>query len=868
MKAKRKPNSSMVAKIQALDQQFHPIVIKAEASVDAEEAAERSLNEVLAELYDFGQPLAKSPELARQFIEAHGEKYGVYAKENIYIPLVKLAFAGRKLSKSALSLRASALDIVAHEKPSNLTADTWLDQEGGYKNVYDKFKGPSALDTLRKQQGGQISPSNKPPLFDLHRAITALRDFTLPMPAVLNKDDGPVPTRAFYISNTAEGCRVEMVGRGFAFACGSVLLASPILELEDHAYLMSDSEAERFAVTFPKELGWSVTATDTEATFTSPQGISVKAEEISLVPHRAFLRAAAQMRNHSAPLSLTPAGINSFRVWQKAIDTEYRRRKPDMQRSLSRSDVFKQWKEWEEGSAVFPAYGAKAPLPVPALPAFLDLEANGGMNVGFNKASMPFASPTFFLVSHMFGGNSIIPIKDERQLAIVDVERLCDVLSGLNVQAAAATFADTDMPQAALCVDALLENDALRLVLPLVISAGGDYASACDALDAVALPPMMPSAVPTSRQALPVTPAVPSPAMPSFTHVSEAAISEEHVPMLVRQQFGAYITCYRPKDDLKWAKRFSNFKKQLTWWATKTDVSIYLNLSGWKYKEFEDFINDKTPEMRKALKRVVDYDYNPKEQLLINNRIKCLEKFYNSDHRWGIILDDDAVLSDDAHHNSSWRIFAEMAVNGPDHYKGVDVFFPINPQKSAWQKDVNGIETVKTAVDGVTTKTRAFTKPQNFERHRLNHVFTTNTDLKGSMFVVRNFRKEGRPEVLPDASYTLHGEDTYFAMLAISMGYSVRRCNNMILNEFTLPKDSHFGLPTERTDKMREGNKRLVEIFGDWGLRMKQPGDRYYQSVNKETAEVTENDHLLFKDDFILKCLGEEPQPLDRPKPR
>ncbi len=229
-------------------------------------------------------------------------------------------------------------------------------------------------------------------------------------------------------------------------------------------------------------------------------------------------------------------------------------------------------------------------------------------------------------------------------------------------------------------------------------------------------------------------------------------------------------------------------------------------------------MTDKSPEMKKINSRIVDFDRSIR-QSLIANRIKCLDKFYASNHKWGIMLDDDAVLSDDVHHNSSWRIFAEMAVN-PHSYSGVDVFFPVNPRKTPWQKDVNGFVTHKTIINGREVKKRVWGLPQNYERHRLNHVFTANTDLKGSMFMVRNFRLAGEALVMPDPTYALHGEDTYFAMLAISMGYRVRRCNNIILKEYTGKNDTYFGLPEARKEAMRIGNLRLVEIFKDKGLRM------------------------------------------------
>jgi hypothetical protein len=210
------------------------------------------------------------------------------------------------------------------------------------------------------------------------------------------------------------------------------------------------------------------------------------------------------MRNHTAPLTLDAEGIASFRNWQRIIGAQYSKRQAEMQRTWDHAQSIQQW---QQGGRM-PVYGPKAPLPLPQLPKCLDLDVSGGMTVGFHKANMPFGSDTFNMVSHMFGGTSQFAILPERLLAIADVERLCDVLSGPLAAAVAAAqqqaavqqnvtpmkkdlepgtalafFADTDVDQAALCVDVLLDDDALRLVLPTIISAAGNYASACDDLD-------------------------------------------------------------------------------------------------------------------------------------------------------------------------------------------------------------------------------------------------------------------------------------------------------------------------------------------------------------------------------------------------
>lgn len=85
MKAKQKKKSDEPQpELEALNQQFQPIIGRAEAAVDQSLDADRKLNDVLAEIYEFGQALIKDEQLTRQFLEARGEKYGKYARGNIY----------------------------------------------------------------------------------------------------------------------------------------------------------------------------------------------------------------------------------------------------------------------------------------------------------------------------------------------------------------------------------------------------------------------------------------------------------------------------------------------------------------------------------------------------------------------------------------------------------------------------------------------------------------------------------------------------------------------------------------------------------------------------------------------------------------
>lgn len=854
--------------IAQLDSDLQPAVALSQTYDQHLKAAEQTLEDAMSVIFDAFSPHYHNRALLKAYCAAKNIPWSEakYTK-NPFLPIIQSIF---NLEGGKQTQVTGALSLACEQGVPKGGFDDWLDDPatGGVRGAYDKHN------KARKAKKAQVAAGAQAPwLIGLHKAATLMRALTRSATA---NDKGDMHPRMFVLHNslndegTPQGV-LEVVSSAYTFVAARMTFEQPIAEIGNRSFLFSDGELGDFENLFPVAANWTAEVQDGVLTIISDDKHQIRAQQIDSSHSVLGLRRLARLGHCTDNATARLHDLRAFGGWLDSVaDTADkwteaqskfgpRRYGIDLDRDVMIAEDLRK-REWRNRR----------------LPRALDFD---GAHIGFMKTNLPFGVTVMTRDHHLFTippTHSFI-VSAECQLHVKHATRLCKVFGDAAIEPHCYVVHAHEAESAFVC-EAGVPGGRFLVAFPTVMNPKGVLRCLAEDIPLgqlvdtgvdVSEPAQSPAAasqtVPLQPGAAP--PSVTSAAKPDYTHVTTARIGEEHVSMLVRQQFGAYITCYRPKDDLKWAKRFTNFKKQLTWWATKTDVSIYLNFSGWKYKEIEDFINDKSPEMKKILKRVVEYD-NPKAQPLIDNRIKCLDKFYCSDHRWGIIMDDDAALMSDAHHNSSWRMFAEMAVNGPDHYKGVDVFFPINPQKSAWQKDVNGIETVKTVVDGVTTKKRVFTKPQNLERHRLNHVFTANTDLKGSMFVVRNFRLEGRPEVLPDPSYTLHGEDTYFAMLAISLGYSVRRCNNMVLDEYTLPNDSHFGLPSERRDAMREGNQRLVEMFGDRGLRMKRPGDRHYQSVNEKTGEVTVNDHLLFKDDFILECLGKKPQPLDRPKPQ
>lgn len=298
----------------------------------------------------------------------------------------------------------------------------------------------------------------------------------------------------------------------------------------------------------------------------------------------------------------------------------------------------------------------------------------------------------------------------------------------------------------------------------------------------------------------------------------------------VAQQFGAFITSFRPQDEAKWRKRRDAFARQLTAWMNNTDVPLHLRLSGWCQTDIDAFEADYDGLLTQVKKFGGSYKAAP-GALLIHNRIACLKAFYASDCDWGVMMDDDAVLYDKAQHNSAWSLFPEMAKNGLAAYAEVDIFFPNNPGKP-----------------GGGFNARYAKEPQLYTR---NHVFERNPDLKGSMFIVRNFRKAKRHEVLPDPSYTIHGEDTLFATEAIKQGCTVMKCWNINLKELINESDSHFA--KNRVRKMIEAHKRIAEMYADEGLRMKHPNDPESKTLERK--------------DFYDHCWKARPKKWTWPKP-
>ena len=264
--------------------------------------------------------------------------------------------------------------------------------------------------------------------------------------------------------------------------------------------------------------------------------------------------------------------------------------------------------------------------------------------------------------------------------------------------------------------------------------------------------------------------------------------------------FAAYIASFLPTDNKELRdSRSAITNRQIQWWLEKTDIPVSVISMNYESVDYHP------PHER------LTYIDSPPMKLTPARRVG-FELFYQSDFDFGIMMDDDAILYDKPQHNLGPKLFEEMAEQ-IDAYNGVDVFFPINPQKIGfnpiWDK--------------------------NPSKYADNHVFKRSMDLKGSMFVVRNFRKFGTTEVLPDLDYNWQ-EDTKFAIDCVAAGHTVLQSHNIVLHELS-GKASHFAATADlRVPRMLDGNTRIAQQYESLGLKLK------------------EDSHLLDRKEFMRNC--------------
>jgi hypothetical protein len=845
------------------------------------------MGDILADIYDFGYDLRKDWATYEKFIRERSNKknpIGKKARENNWHPLLHIIFDDQRVDQGDISRWSRSMMYIFQTKYPQMPTREYIAGHGPlYKFLEAAQRHLNPIPELNgdEEEGkdfeqpevGSVPPGStsdyqafyttiNSSLRHLAIALRGLRSYTTEEFIKLDKNELAVPSRGFVIFNTAAGCTVLMVARTRTFACGEARLPQPLTALGTHAYYLEDPEAgwlvDQFAV---NSKNWRLEADGTVAAFESSHGVRIEARSLNDMPYASVLRCEGFFSRLSPTLTIDHSQARSVDKWRTKRASWINKHRSNAAHVWN---VAEQRRNFLDGAENGLALGPYRASPLPSMPTMFDLRCQQGeIQVGYFeqlRIAGAFPKSEYMVIAQ---ASAPFPIMPERWLKQEDVRNLRKTLMACQ-QPARAWLADGDIAQCALVVEAESDDVSFRAVLPLANTLTGTRAPACTRLAEKAIIPVNIEPVPSASSAsqAPAVP-LPLPALPAPVIQHAQQLSGNSVNELVRAQFAAYITCFRSLDELQWSKRSMKFREQLEWWMDRTNIPLFLLLSGWSKRDVETFNTTGNGILDNIKSRGGDYERSTGKPL-IKNRIECLNKFYSTKFLWGIIMDDDAILYDDPQHNSSYRLFDEMAINGFSKYNDVDVIFPLNPQKSGFNNLVNG------TIDGVLVN------PINAERHQNNHVFVHNLDLKGSMFIVKNFKLIGKEAVIPDASFSMHGEDTYFALLATALGYKVRRCNNIQLKELTNGNTSYFSdgrtvqeRMAARRRSMQVGNIELARMFRKSGfhLRMWKPCDPQYFSLDKKTGKIHSKEHLLFVDDFVKQCLGKKPKKFLVPKP-
>lgn len=774
----------------------------------------------LQSVFDFGEKIRKEVDVLNEFIAAHDLPINKVTQENPYNALIHLAFPDAK-GKAWLS-KCSTVLAYAHELKLDVPFREWLEAQGGISECYDKaalhFKRRGtgkagrkrALRLERTREKLLAAPlSNLAPDVDLgistpgfyrslvyfdgatsklvhvkdipddaateaylldlfgHDVLPSTADEQKPLYELYRALDlivsccgdlASADDRQILIWNEKSGDRerteLAVVSGAYTFVAARAALRNALGQFRGRGrWLLSYADAVAFCRGFQLDEGWSL----------NDDGSAV------LLQNDAASRTTIAMKqladqDPSRPLRVGSRLLRRSKSFQITVENMDRllvntRHVVDMLRKRSaksgeKLQLSRQYRASIDGLEL-----------VLAMPEAEQIRA-------------PFAQFS----------QSNVTLHSHRAFARSEIERMCEAFIRYGDDVG-GSFVDADEKDAAFQIEHEFANgDRFELTLPMVISDSMARVQVCEELVIEKRPkvqllpkPQPPQKVEPQRKR-------------SNPHASTLITRWKKtnfptVPYSSGRVFGAFISSFLPDDPSHRSDRKFDFECQLEWWRRMTDMPVTVVASNWTDAEVNGSI-----ELQALKDRGGEIIRAPAQGITLN-RNRCLTALYESQYDWGVIMDDDACLMHSDEHNSGAALFSEIAANDPAQYDEIDIFYPFTGKHPShgptWQKS-----------------------PELFDE---NHVFDPAYDLKGSLFVVRNFQKFGRPEIFAPADYGLHSEDILLGTVAVSMGASVYRCNNMVLREFSVGA-SHF---PERDTGMQAGHQAIAELFKKDGLRLK-----------------------------------------------
>ncbi len=854
------------------DAQFATIRSAASDFEHNETQTENLLHVALDKIFEFGESIRQDPQAFESFLSGQGKTSNKVTKANPYNALIDLAFSDKR-SKSWRSQMSNVLHLAA-ETIDDRPFLEWLVKNGGVSGCYElsvkHFARPAMAkaEKLRSTRLNTISeelknkPIMKAPLHGVslpdgfHRSMLFSKggqtflvdirendsDATIEKYLLEAMGDRAVTTHpladkplfplyraidlicgtcklssasqlqciAIWNDEAENGAvtRLRFLSEAYSFTNATVTLAHALPELDGKGQVILDlMDAETFRQQFQQDPEWTIS---------QDKG--------------ALLLAS----NAESPTRLTLSPVSNYadRKLRQGRKLGLRTRHFDM----SLDEMQRDSKNLDIAMTLLQKANTQRAMPISRPKRFQWLLNGKHVELGFEQTSgmMNTSYPSMAFKDK----TTTVP---QNELLVADAQAVWNSFLPYG-EDIGGYVAHGEVEDAAFCIDHTFVNgDTIEYNAPLIIGRKLDPTQICEPFVPMTVPvPPAPKTPPqeskgSTGSGKPVGPSQTSTAKKASSRTSSVSPSRNYAlveknrraktsfpatPSSSGRAFGAFITSYLPEDPTHRADRKFDFEWQLEWWRRMTNIPVHVIASNWTDAEID---------ASKELSLLGEHGGGITRvgpRILIENRIDCLQQLYASDFDWGIIMDDDAVLMQAENHNSSYRLFSEMALNGKDAYDGVDVFAPIYGRKTPFNKKLNA--------EG--------------NPYAANHVFQKSTDLKGSMIVVRNFVKEGRAPLLPDPNFRCHGEDTYLVLQAVSLGYATMTCWNMVLEE--LSGESTFASgDDDRTDKMRDGHEQLVSKFGPLGLRMKS------------------GSHSLDKRDFEARCWGDKPKQFSVPKP-
>lgn len=839
----------IVSALEQYESQFQTVVDAASLFEDHESKGQKLLYVALEQLFSFGEEIRHDMAMFEKFLDERDKTLNKVTRENPYNALVELAFSedsgkswrseisnvlrlasetkvteplhkwlekggisgryaeavryfARPATKKNQKLRSSRLEMISAELTQSRIVSaplpgvtlaagfhrSLLFSEGGQTflvHIRDE-DDQKTIDKYLLEVAGNRSPADHPlaarPLYPLFRAIDLIVGTCKPS----NSSQRQLIAIWNETSDGASATKLRFLSDAYSFTNATVTLAHALPELDGQGQLVLElSDAETFRQRFEHDCQWHISVDD--------QVVSIvdDAQSQTRLMLRPIANYLGEKLRQGAKLGLRTRHFQATCVGMKT--------------SASNLDM---------ATALFKkASGAQ--LVADPTPKRLQWLSDGTMpEVGFTSAQgysglsypfLEFVAPT-------------AAIDPQMELSLADIAAFWKTASAYG-EDLAGYIANSDVADAAFCIDHIFaDGDRFEYISPMVLGVSMARTQVCEDFAAAPVQPLPPTPPPGSK-----TSTSSEPRSRNYSLIEKnrrAKTNFPAVPSSSGRAFGAFITSYLPDDADHRKNRKFDFEWQLEWWRRMTDIPVHVIASNW---------TDEDVTASKELGLLAGHGgsiIRQPAQCITRNRNLCLSKLYASDFDWGIVMDDDAVLMQAENHNSSYRLFAEMAANGKSAYDGVDLFQPIFGRQVPFNK-----------------KYSAANNP-----YADNHVFERSTNLKGTMIVVRNFVKEDREPLFLPEEFGFVGEDTYLTLQAISKGYAPMTCWNLILEE--LGGESHFAMSdAERTEKMREGHQKLVEVFGQDGLRMSGDGS-----------------HKLDKNDFTSKFWGTKKQAVTVPK--